>query len=154
MNSVQIDSSLAYAVMSDSHLERVVAIEEAVHGHPWTRGNFADSIAAGYDCWVACHGATIVGYGIVATAAAEAHLLDLGVAPEWQRQGIGAELTRFLVRIARDRGAARMFLEVRPSNGAARALYAAHGFREIAIRRGYYPGPNGPEDAIVMEAQL
>jgi [ribosomal protein S18]-alanine N-acetyltransferase len=152
--NVQIASALAYLPMAESHLERVVAIEEAVHAHAWTRGNFADSIAAGYDCWVAYRGETIVGYGIVATAAAEAHLLDISVAPEWQRQGIGAELTRFFVSIARDRGAARMFLEVRPSNRVARALYAAHGFREIAIRRAYYPGPDGGEDAIVMEALL
>ena len=152
--NVRIDSAVSYVPMHESHLDRVVAIEEAVHGHPWTRGNFADSIAAGYDCWVACRGTTIVGYGVVATSVGEAHLLDLSVAPEWQRQGLGGALARFLMHIARGRGAARMFLEVRPSNAAARALYVAHGFREIGLRRNYYPGPSGPEDAVVMELRL
>jgi ribosomal-protein-alanine N-acetyltransferase len=152
--NVQIADPIAYVPMSESHLDRVVSIEETVHAHAWTRGNFADSIAAGYDCWVACRGETIVAYGVLASGAGEAHLLDISVAPEWQRQGIGAELTRFLMSVARDRGAARMFLEVRPSNRVARALYAAHGFREMAIRRAYYPGPNGGEDAIVMETLL
>jgi ribosomal-protein-alanine N-acetyltransferase len=152
--NVQIGSAISYVPMGEPHLDRIVAIEEAVHGHPWSRGNFADSIAAGYDCWVACRGTTIVGYGVVATAGGEAHLLDLSVAPEWQRQGVGGELARFLMRIARERGAARMFLEVRPSNTAARSLYVAHGFREIGLRRNYYPGPSGPEDAVVMELQL
>jgi ribosomal-protein-alanine N-acetyltransferase len=152
--NVQIGSAISYVPMAEPHLDRVVAIEEAVHGHPWSRGNFADSIAAGYDCWVACRGTTIVGYGVVATAGGEAHLLDLSVAPEWQRQGVGGELARFLMQIARERGAARMFLEVRPSNAAARSLYVAHGFREIGLRRDYYPGPSGPEDAVVMELQL
>jgi ribosomal-protein-alanine N-acetyltransferase len=151
--NVQIDSAMSYVPMAEAHLDRVVAIEEAVHGHPWTRGNFADSIAAGYDCWIACRGTTIAGYGVITTAAGEAHLLDLSVAPEWQRQGIGAGLTRFLMGIARERGAGRMYLEVRPSNAAARALYVAHGFREIGLRRNYYPGPNGPEDAVLMELQ-
>lgn len=152
--NVRIDSAMSFVPMHESHLDRVVAIEEAVHGHPWTRGNFADSIAAGYDCWVACRGTTIVGYGVVVTSVGEAHLLDLSVAPEWQRQGLGGALARFLMQIARERGAARMFLEVRPSNAAARSLYVAHGFQEIGLRRNYYPGPSGPEDAVVMELQL
>jgi ribosomal-protein-alanine N-acetyltransferase len=152
--NVRIGNALSFVPMSVEHLDRVVAIEEGVHGHPWTRGNFEDSIAAGYDCWVACCGSTLVGYGVLTAAAGEAHLLDLSVAPEWHHQGIGGELARFLMQIARERGAARMYLEVRPSNLAARSLYAAHGFREIATRRDYYPGPSGPEDAIVMELQL
>jgi ribosomal-protein-alanine N-acetyltransferase len=152
--SAQIDNLIRCVAMDDSHLERVVAIEEDVHVSPWTRGNFADSVAAGYDCWVAYRGTAFVGYGVLASAAGEAHLLNVSVAREWQRCGIGTELTRFFVDVARKRGASKIYLEVRPSNVAARALYAREGFAEIAMRRGYYPAPNGREDAVIMELKL
>ena len=152
--SAQLDNATRYARMDEAHLNEVVAIEERVHLHPWTRGNFADSIAAGYHCWVAHRQGALVGYGVVMIAAGEAHLLNLSVASEWQRRGVGAELTRFFVRLAGDYGAARIFLEVRPSNAAARALYALHGFAEIGLRRDYYPAPDGREDAVIMELAL
>jgi [ribosomal protein S18]-alanine N-acetyltransferase len=91
---------------------------------------------------------------VLASAAGEAHLLNVSVAREWQRCGIGTELTRFFVDVARKRGASKIYLEVRPSNVAARALYAREGFAEIAMRRGYYPAPNGREDAVIMELKL
>ncbi len=152
--SVQIDNLIRCVRMDDSHLEQVAAIEDTVHANPWTRGNFADSIAAGYDCWVAYHGTALVGYGVVASAAGEAHLLNVSVAREWQRRGVGTELTRFFIDVARARGASKIYLEVRPSNVAARALYAREGFTEIATRRDYYPAVAGREDAIVMELEL
>ncbi len=152
--SAQIDSLLRYVRMEERHLESIVAIERSVHAHPWTRGNFVDSIAAGYDCWIAYRAAALVGYGVLLRAADEAHLLNLSVAMEWQRRGIGAELTRFFVKIARSGGAAKIYLEVRPSNTAARALYSAAGFTEIGSRRDYYPSRNGREDALVMELAL
>jgi ribosomal-protein-alanine N-acetyltransferase len=76
------------------------------------------------------------------------------VAGPWQRRGIGREVLGFVLRLARELGAHRILLEVRPSNEAARALYAAAGFTEIATRRGYYPAGAGREDAIVLELVL
>ena len=87
-------------------------------------------------------------------AAGEAHLLNLSVAAPWQRRGIGREVLNFVLKLARDYGAGRILLEVRPSNDAALALYAAAGFTEIAMRRGYYPAGDGREDAIVLELAL
>ena len=152
--SAQLSSTTTYRKMSEPDLDRVTVIEHAVHAHPWTRGNFADSLDAGYHCWLAERDGQIVGYGIVIVAAGEAHLLNLSVAPQWQRRGIGAALTVFLSALARDYGASKIFLEVRPSNGAARALYTHSGFSEIGVRRGYYPAGRGREDAIVMELAL
>jgi ribosomal-protein-alanine N-acetyltransferase len=86
--------------------------------------------------------------------AGDAHLLNLSVAAEWQRQGVGADFTRFFVKLAGDYGAEKLFLEVRPSNSPARALYAGRGFAEIGVRRDYYPAPGGREDAVVMELAL
>jgi [ribosomal protein S18]-alanine N-acetyltransferase len=147
-------SAAAYRRMTEADLDPVSAIEHAVHAHPWTRGNFADSLAAGYHCYVAEHGGEVAGYAIVMTGAGEAHLLNVSVAARWQRCGIGAELTRLCMALAREAGARTMFLEVRPSNRAARALYARMGFAEIGARRGYYPACEGREDALVLERAL
>lgn len=151
--SAQIDST-TYSRMAEPELDGIVAIEQAVHVHPWTRGNFEDSISAGYHCWVAHRDRSLVGYGVVVIAADEAHLLNLSVAPGWQRKGVGTELARFFVGLARDYGAERIYLEVRPSNTAARALYTGHGFSEIGVRRDYYPSASGREDAVIMELEL
>ena len=152
--SARIDSTTTYRRMFEGELDAVAAIEQSVHAHPWTRGNFADSIGAGYHCWVARREDALVGYGVVATAAEEAHLLNLSVAPDWQRKGIGSDLARFFVKLARDFGAERIYLEVRPSNTAARALYKLLGFTEIGLRRDYYPAGEGREDAVIMELVL
>ena len=152
--SARLADATTYRKLTEADLDRVLTIENAVHMHPWTRGNFADSVDAGYHCWIAERGIQLVGYGIVMIGAGEAHLLNLSVAPGWQRRGVGTELTRFFMRLARDYGAEKIFLEVRPSNAAARALYAAEGFAEIGVRRDYYPAPGGREDAVVMELAL
>lgn len=152
--SAQLDSVTTYARMGEAHLDEVVRIEQAVHVHPWTRGNFADSMSAGYHCWVTYRKTLLAGYGVLMIAADEAHLLNLSVAPEWRRRRVGTELTRFFVQLARDYGAERIYLEVRPSNAPARALYSAHGFIEAGVRRDYYPAAQGREDAVIMELAL
>jgi len=152
--SAQLELIPRYRHMTGADLDAVVAIEETIYPHPWTRGNFSDSLAAGYHCWIAECGGEMAGYTVVAIAAGEAHLLNLSVARPWQRRGIGREMLSFVLRLARESGAARILLEVRPSNSAARSLYAAAGFAEIATRRGYYPADKGREDAIVLELAL
>jgi ribosomal-protein-alanine N-acetyltransferase len=103
---------------------------------------------------VLAHGRELVGYGVVMIGVQEAHLLNLSVRREWQRRGLGRQLLEHFLEVALEAGARRMFLEVRPSNAAARALYAARGFQEIAVRRGYYPAAGGREDAILMGLDL
>jgi ribosomal-protein-alanine N-acetyltransferase len=152
--SAQLDRLPRYRHLTGADLDAVVAIEETIYPHPWTRGNFSDSLAAGYHCWIAECGGEIAGYTVVAIAAGEAHLLNLSVASPWQRRGIGREMLNFVLRLARESGAAKILLEVRPSNDAARSLYAAAGFAEIATRRGYYPADKSREDAIVLELAL
>lgn len=140
--------------MTAADLDRVAGIEAAIYPHPWTRGNFSDSLAAGYHCWIVECGGEVTGYTVVMIAAGEAHLLNLSVAEGWQRRGLGRELLGFVQRLAGQHGARRMLLEVRPSNRAARALYAQAGFREIAVRRGYYPAGEGRENAVVLQLEL
>ena len=140
--------------MRTADLEEVIAIERAVYSHPWTHGNFVDSLNAGYLCRTYRIGAELVGYFIMIVAVGEAHLLNLSVAAASQRQGMGSALLEEALRIARERDAKHLFLEVRPSNAPALALYSAFSFRRIAERRGYYPAEQGREDALVLTLDL
>jgi [ribosomal protein S18]-alanine N-acetyltransferase len=142
------------AVMTVGDLDEVLEIERAVYTHPWTRGNFIDSLNAGYHCRTYRSGGRLVGYFIMIVAVGEAHLLNLSVAAASQRQGVGSALLKAVLRLARERKAQHLFLEVRPSNVAALGLYAGFSFRRIAERRGYYPAQEGREDALVLTLDL
>src|SRR4051812_26102117 len=125
-----------YRRMHERDLDVVMAIENSIYPHPWTRGNFKDSLREGYHCWVMEVAGEFIGYAVLAVALDEAHLLNLSIAANWQRQGRGREMLQFLLKLAGDMGVHKVFLEVRPTNHAGIALYAATGFSEIAIRRG------------------
>ena len=140
--------------MRHEDLSEVLAIENGIYTHPWTLGNFADSIRAGYDCCTWQVNGDLVGYFILMAAAGEAHLLNLSIAGHYQRRGHGSALLREATGLARRRGAKNVFLEVRPSNQAAQSLYARFGFRKIAVRRDYYPAHFGREDALVFSLAL
>ena len=152
--SAQLDSLPKLRPMRTADLDRIMEVEPTIYTHPWTRGNFDDSMRVGYSCWVIDCGGVVTGYGVLMTGVREAHLLNLSVAPEWQRRGLGRSLLEHFVRIGRDSDAQQMFLEVRPSNTSARRLYADYGFRDISVRRGYYPAAGGREDAILMGLML
>ncbi len=140
--------------MRECDLSEVMAIEGAIYSHPWTRGNFADSLRADYQCWAWCLGDELLGYFILMVAAGEGHLLNLSVAAARQRTGHGSALLKEAMRLARGRGAGHIFLEVRPSNLAAKALYGRFGFHEVALRPDYYPADAGREDALVLSLAL
>src|SRR6267378_2486708 len=118
--------------MRERDLAEVMAIESAVYSHPWSRANFADSLRAGYECRTWRLDGDLVGYFILMVAAGEAHLLNLSIAEPHQRRGHGAVLLAEATGLARQLGATNVFLEVRPSNGAAQKLYTRFGFRKVA----------------------
>ncbi|MDX1625534.1 MAG: ribosomal protein S18-alanine N-acetyltransferase [Wenzhouxiangellaceae bacterium] len=140
--------------MAGRDLDRVAAIEQDSYPFPWTRGIFADCIRVGYVCRVADVDGEVAGYLVLSAAAGEAHLLNLCVAPDWRRTGISRVLLEAALVEAGLREAQRLFLEVRPSNAAAIALYEGAGFRTIGRRPGYYPADDGREDARVMVRHL
>lgn len=154
MSAVLKDEVPQLAPMREADLAEVMAIESAIYSHPWTRGNFADSIAAGYDCRCLRKGGELIGYFVLMIAAQEAHLLNLSIAAAHQRLGHGSSLLREAADLARRLGARSIFLEVRPSNRGAQALYTRFGFRRIGTRRGYYPAHSGREDALVLTLPL
>ncbi len=140
--------------MQLNDLDAIMAIEPYIYPYPWTRGNFSDSLNSGYSAWVLLRNEVIIGYALVMMVLDEAHLLNLSVAKAYQKQGLGRILLEHMIQIAKNNQAANMFLEVRPSNISAIALYENMGFNEMAIRRGYYPAKNGREDAVLMGLAL
>lgn len=140
--------------MSERDLDEVLRIEYRVYSHPWSRANFTDSIHSGYGCWVCRIGAELVGYFVLMQAVDEAHLLNIAVAEKRQGVGFGARLLRHAMDAARSAGASTLLLEVRPSNEGALSLYRHFGFRQIGVRRGYYPAQGGREDALVLTHAL
>jgi len=137
-------------------LDNVMAVERSAYSFPWTRGNFIDSLAAGYLAQMLVHDmAGLVGYMVAMPGVDEMHLLNLTVAPAQQRRGHSRILLDALDAHCRELGSASVWLEVRASNQRARSLYALRGFSEVGVRRGYYPaGAARREDAIVMSLAL
>ncbi len=140
--------------MHAGDLNEVLRIEYRVCPFPWGLGNFTDSMASGYSCWVCRISGELGGYFVVMLAVDDAHLLTISVAEKHQRTGVGARLLHHAMWVARAGGAKRLLLEVRPSNARALALYRHFGFQQIATRRDYYPAESGREDALVFTHDL
>lgn len=136
--------------MTVSDLEWVMTHESLIYPFPWSRGNFADALEAGYFCRLMLSDGGPVAYAVMMLILDEAHLLNLSVVHDAQGKGAGGVLLAHMRQAARDLGATQFFLEVRPSNGPARHLYEKSGFTSIGRRRAYYPAEDGREDAIVM----
>jgi ribosomal-protein-alanine N-acetyltransferase len=141
-------------VMTLEDLDAVFAIEQTVQAYPWTRGNFADALQNGYFCSVDETHGEIRGYAVLMPVVDEAELLNIGVAADQQRKGLGRAMLLEMLDIAREKNIRRVFLEVRASNAAALALYRSAGFADIGLRRGYYRNAGGNEDAITMACEL
>jgi [ribosomal protein S18]-alanine N-acetyltransferase len=157
--SAQLKPNLTLRPMQMHDLDAIMQIEPTIYSHPWTRGNFSDSLANGYSGWVLQQDNEMIGYSLLMMIMDEAHLLNLSVAKHRQKQGLGRYLLEHMCKIAKNHKALNMFLEVRPSNISAIALYENMGFCEISVRRGYYPADpkistTGREDAILMGLAL
>lgn len=140
--------------MHEGDVRAVMEIERRAYQFHWTEGIFRDCLRVGYCCWVMELAGTVAGYGVMSLVVGEAHLLNICVSPDWQRQGYGRLLLEHFMELARERGAGQMFLEVRLSNQAAIALYQGRGFNEVGMRKNYYPGEKGREDALILAKEL
>lgn len=147
-------------------LDAVCAVEQTAYSHPWTRANFIDSMAAGYHCQVLLGPAsdpasgavagvdTVIGYFVAMKGVDEVHLLNITVAPGFQRQGWAPLMLEALAGWSRGQGAQWLWLEVRMSNERALRIYERHGYRRVGMRKAYYPAHGGREDAVVMSLRL
>jgi len=140
--------------MIPSDIAAVGAVERASYAFPWSEGIFRDCLRVGYLCRVAELEGDIVSYGIVAMGAGEAHILNLCVAEKLRGRSVGRQMLMLLLERARQAGMTEAFLEVRPSNTLAIALYQSVGFIQVGLRKGYYQSADGREDALVLKLAL
>ena len=140
--------------MGHDDLPLVSDIERRSYEFPWSHGVFRDCLLAGYHCMVLERGGRIAGYGILSIAAGEAHILNLCVDPNCRAHGYGEQLLDAILLRARAAEVREIFLEVRPSNLTALALYRKKGFHKVARRPAYYQATEGREDAAVLAKKL
>ncbi|BDX21479.1 ribosomal-protein-alanine acetyltransferase [Polynucleobacter sp. TUM22923] len=162
-------SELSFMPMVSADLEAVLAIESVSHLHPWTKGNFSDSLAAGH--WAYCVRPQIEdpvkgsyldpnilwAYCILFPAVDELHLLNITVAPKLRNLGIGVKMMSAIEGVALQQNMPRIILEVRPSNVSALKLYERLAYEQIGLRKNYYPADSSTgsrEDALVMAKSI
>lgn len=153
--SAQPDSLFNARPMMVDDVSVVIGIEQASYDFPWSENIFRDCLRVGYRCFAATdRTGSVVGYSLLSIVVDEAHVLNLCVDPAFRRQGVARLLLERMLTEARQGGARVIMLEVRPTNSGARALYTDYGFKQIAVRPGYYPAQDGREDAWLLSRRL
>ena len=137
------------------HLGAVLRLEQQAYAHPWSQGNFVDSLKSGYEAQMLLAGDILLGYFVAMKGVDEVHLLNITVAPEYQGQGWARVMLDALTLWAKGQGAEWLWLEVRVGNVRAFQVYEAHGYRRVGQRKNYYPAVDGQrEDALVMSRKV
>ena len=155
MSAVLTSDEAGFEPMSEDRLDEVLRIERGAYDHPWTHGNFADSLRSGYEAQMLCAPGRVIGYFVAMKGVDEVHLLNITVARADRGQGWGRLMLEALALWSRQQGAQWLWLEVRVSNLRALSIYERHGFRRVGERKNYYPAAGGKrEDAIVMSLKL
>jgi len=152
--STSVKPKLRIRPMQDEDVRRVVDVETRGHLFPWTRRIFADCLRVGYNCLVLEEDSLVVGHLVIASGAGQAHILNLCLDPTCQGRGYGGGFLDHALARLQESGVETVFLEVRPSNEVAIALYQGRGFNEVGRRADYYPAARGREDALVLARQL
>jgi len=137
-------------------LNEVMAIEEKVYSHPWSRGNFIDAVNSDYDSWtVRSVAGELLAYFVQMVVVDECHLLTIAVKPSVQRQGLGHYLLSFIVERAQRIQMKSLVLEVRMSNQQALTVYESFGFIQLGRRKNYYPlNQHQREDALILAYEI
>jgi ribosomal-protein-alanine N-acetyltransferase len=136
-------------------LDALLAVEQLAYPHPWARSNFLDALKSGYQCQLLMAGDELLGYFVAMKGVDEVHLLNMTVAPVYQRQGWARVMLDALATWSRGQGTQWLWLEVRQSNERALSVYENHGFRRVGVRKNYYPADHQRrEDAVVMSLHL
>ena len=146
---------LRWSALRIDDLDALLAVENQCYSHPWTRGNFIDSMAMGYAMQLLWVDAQLVGYFVAMQGVDEVHLLNITVNPRCQHQGWAKVLLQQLRSWATAVRAGTIWLEVRKSNERAQHVYLQFGFQSVGLRKRYYPVSHlEREDAVVMSYVL
>jgi len=148
------EAMVSIRTMRHEDLAHVSDIERRSYDFPWSHGVFRDCLLAGYQCVVLERDNEVAGYGILSVAAGEAHILNLCIDPIYRSHGYGTRLLDDILFRARTSSVSEIFLEVRPTNENAMALYKKKGFHQVANRPAYYQAREGREDAAVLVKKL
>jgi ribosomal-protein-alanine N-acetyltransferase len=155
MSAVLKDVEVQLEPITEGRLDEVLAIERQAYDHPWSHGNFLDSLRAGYQAQLLNADGVVLGYFVAMKGVDEVHLLNLTVAPAHQGAGWGRLLLEALALWARGQAAEWLWLEVRVGNRRAQRMYEQNGYRRVGERKNYYPAGGGRrEDAVVMSLKL
>ena len=134
-------------------LDAVISVEQSVYGHPWTVGNFKDALASGYAAQRLLAGNTLIGYFVAMKVIDEVHLLNITVSLDYRSQGWAQMMLDALALWARGQGCEWLWLEVRESNHRAIHVYRSHGFKQVGLRKDYYPVGRGQREAALVMSQ-
>ncbi len=155
MSAVLKNTEARFEPLALQHLDAVLRVEQQAYAHPWSRGNFIDTLKSGYEAQLLMAGDTLLGYFVAMKGVDEMHLLNITVAPDHQRQGWARVMLDALALWARGQGADWLWLEVRVGNVRAMEVYESQGYRRVGQRKNYYPDAQGQrEDAMVMSLRL
>lgn len=135
--------------LCETDVEVVVEIAHQSQQNSWSYDVFKDCMKADYANYVLESDGVVVGFWVALLQGLECQLMNIGVAKACRRRGYGAQLLDHLLRHCKSSCCRRIILEVRASNTPAIQLYQSRGFREIGIRKRYYPTQGGREDAVV-----
>ena len=155
MSAVLQAPEAQFEPLTEARLSDVLQVEKLAYAHPWNETNFRDAIKSGYQAQMLTAAGEVLGYFVAMKGVDEVHLLNITVAPQYQRQGWSRLMLEALAIWARGDGAQWLWLEVRVGNLRAMWVYEQHGFRRVGQRKAYYPAGFGKrEDAIVMSMRL
>lgn len=145
--------ALSLREITATDIPQVMELERSAHSHPWRQSSFEDCLKGRQKCWLAESKGNLVGYVVITHGGGDAELLNISVAPAFQRKGVGQCLLNHAINCVKGK-ADMLFLEVRVSNHKAIQLYSKEGFFEVGQRKNYYPTLNGREDALLMAMQI
>ena len=155
MSAVLKSAQARFEPFEARHLAAVMLVEKLAYTHPWSETNFTDALSSGYQAQLLIAESAILGYFIAMKGVDEVHLLNITVAPAYQRQGWARLMLDALAIWSRGQGANWLWLEVRVGNKRAIQVYESQGFRQVGKRKAYYPAGTGKrEDALVMGLRL
>lgn len=145
------EPELVIAELTADHLHDVLKIERDSFKDPWSLSSFRNFIVLYRTSWVALLDNKVCGYIVTQWVLDEVHILNVAVDKFKRRAGVASFILDFLFERAQQRRMKDVYLEVRESNDAARALYARYGFAELGIRKSYY---QDGENALVMHRRV
>ena len=152
-------TSISFNKLTSIEIPSVLSIEEQNSDDPWSKSLFTTSIENSKNlCYCLIQNGKTIGYLIALLALDSADILNIGIDPDFKRQGYGTSLLNHLIKELRKRNISEILLEVRAGNKSAIQFYKRQGFEEISVRKNYYTknskNQSHREDGIIMRIKI